>query len=197
VRRSLLLFFTPFIIFTWFFFGISQKGCDSVMQADAAKPIPFNHQKHIKDYGIKDCTTCHRYEGIRNGKLVDGELVNGRFLGLPSVGECTSCHTRETVSDPKKDPNSVKKIQDFDSYKDEDRPWESFAKQPDLVYFSHKVVMTAKYEDGRLKARCGSCHGDKLHSTDTKMIKGKMLMGQCMDCHTALHISNKCAVCHD
>ena len=193
MRRSLLLFFTPFIIFTWIFFGISQKGCDSVMQADAAKPIPFNHQNHINKYGINDCTSCHRYEGIKDGKEVDGEIVNGRFLGTPSIGDCTSCHARD-----KNNTSSVaRRIADFDSYKDEDRPWGSFAKQPDLVYFSHSVVMTAKYDDGRLKARCGSCHGDKLHSTDTKMIKGKMLMGQCMDCHTALHISNKCAVCHD
>lgn len=189
MRRSLLLFFTPFIIFTWIFFGISQKGCDSVMQADAAKPIPFNHQSHIKNYGIKDCTTCHRYEGTKDGKLVGG---NGRFLGTPSVGECTSCHVRDKAAN-----SQIRRIADFDSYKDEDRPWGSFAKQPDLVYFSHSVVMTAKFEDGRLKARCGSCHGDKLHSTNTKMIKGKMLMGQCMDCHTALHISNQCAVCHD
>jgi hypothetical protein len=29
------------------------------------------------------------------------------------------------------------------------------------------------------------------------MLSGKMLMGQCEDCHTALHISNSCAVCHD
>ncbi len=48
-----------------------------------------------------------------------------------------------------------------------------------------------------MKSRCESCHGDKAGSMDTAMIKGKMLMGQCMDCHTALNISNKCAVCHD
>jgi len=193
VRRSLLLFFTPFIIFIWFFFGISQKGCDSVMQADAAKPIPFQHQKHIKEVGIKDCTTCHRYEGMTKDKPM-GE--NGRFIGSPSVGDCTVCHARDGVlkSD---NPLEAKRKPMLDSYKDEDRPWGSFAKQPDLVYFSHSVVMTAKFDDGRIKVRCGSCHGDKLHSTDTKMIKGKMLMGQCMDCHTALHISNKCAVCHD
>ena len=185
MRRSLLLFFTPFIIFTWIFFGISQDGCQSVMQADAAKPIPFNHQSHIKTYGINNCTACHGYEE-----------TNGRFLGAPSVGDCTSCHARDGVLNSE-NPKEARRKPMFDSYKDEDKPWESFAKQPDLVYFSHKVVMTAKYEDGRLKARCGSCHGDKLHSTDTKMLKGKMLMGQCMHCHTALDISNKCAVCHD
>jgi hypothetical protein len=166
------------------------------MQADAAKPIPFNHQSHMTKYGISNCIECHRYEGIKNGKEVDGEIVNGRFLGSPSIGDCTSCHARDAALDSD-NPLEAKRKPIFDSYKDEDKPWGSFANQPDLVYFSHSVVMTAKYDDGRLKARCGSCHGDKLHSTDTKMIKGKMLMGQCMDCHTALHISNKCAVCHD
>jgi hypothetical protein len=184
VRRSLLLFFTPFIIFTWIFFGISQKGCDSVMQADAAKQIPFNHKTHVEKYGTSDCQTCHGYE------------ENGRFKGTPSVGECTSCHARDAALNSA-DPTVPNRKPMFDSYKDTDKPWGSFAKQPDLVYFSHKVVMTAQYEDGRLKARCASCHGDKVDSTNTKMIKGKMLMGQCMDCHTALKLSNKCAVCHD
>ena len=184
MRRSLLLFFTPFIIFTWYFFGISQEGCHNVMQADAAKPIPFSHKNHVVKYAISDCTTCHGYE------------ENGRFKGLPTIAECTACHARDGVTTS--DDHSVpRKKTMFDSYKDSDQPWGSFAKQPDLVYFSHNVVMTAKYEDGRLKARCGSCHGDKALTTDTKMLKGKMLMGQCMDCHTALNLSNKCAVCHD
>jgi menaquinone reductase, multiheme cytochrome c subunit len=186
VRRSLLLFFTPFIICTWFFFGISSDGCHSVMQADAAKKIPFMHKTHIEKYGAQDCEQCHGYD------------ENGRFKGTPSVAECTVCHARDAqlvtngydTSTPRRKPM-------FDAYKDTDRPWGSYAKQPDLVYFSHKVVMTAKYEDGRLKARCASCHGDKAKTIDTKMVKGKMLMGQCMDCHTALHLSNSCAVCHD
>jgi cytochrome c553 len=188
VGRSLLLFFTPFIIFTWVFFGISQKGCDSVMQADAAKKIPFSHKTHVENYGIDDCTTCHGYE------------ENGRFKGLPTIAECTACHARDGVL-ISNDLSIPRKKTMFDSYKDSDQPWTAWAKQPDLVYFSHSVVMTAKYEDGpmkdKLKSRCGSCHGDKAGSTNTKMIKGKMLMGQCMDCHTALKISNKCAVCHD
>jgi hypothetical protein len=47
------------------------------------------------------------------------------------------------------------------------------------------------------KARCASCHGNKAKSMTTKKIMGKMPMGTCMDCHTSLKISNKCAVCHD
>lgn len=185
MRRSLLLFFTPFILFAWIFLGISSKGCADFMQADAAKKLPFNHKSHMQLAAINgNCEVCHGYE------------ENGRFLGIPTVGQCTSCHARDGVLNSN-DPNVPRRKPMFDSYKDTDKPWTSWAKQPDLVYFSHKVVMTAQFEDGRKKARCGSCHGDKANSINGDMIKGKMLMGQCMDCHTALHISNKCAVCHD
>ncbi len=147
------------------------------------KKLPFNHQSHLTKYNA-DCGSCHGFSD------------DGRFKGIPTVAQCTVCHDRQgPISDP--DPNVPRKKPMFANYKDEAKPWGSFAQQPDLVYFSHKVVMTAKHEDGRLKARCGSCHGDKAHSTEARGIKGKMPMGQCMDCHTSLNISNKCAVCHD
>jgi len=153
------------------------------MSPDGDKPIPFNHKSHITKYDA-DCETCHGY------------YDNGRFKGLPTVAECTQCHDRDAKVTGG-DPTDPKRKPFLDKYKDTDKPWGSHAKQPDLVYFSHKAVMTAKYLDGRKKARCGSCHGDKAGSMTTAKIKGKMLMGQCMDCHTALKISNKCAVCHD
>ncbi len=184
MKRTIWLISIPFVIFTWLFFGISQKSCNDVMQKDAMKAIPFSHQTHIEKYDIKDCETCHQYE------------ANGRFKGIPTVGECIACHDR-SGSTSEGDNMTPKRKPMFDAYKDTDKPWTSWAKQPDLVYFSHKVVMTAKFDDGRMKARCGSCHGDKASSTGTAMLKGKMLMGQCEDCHTALKISNKCAVCHD
>lgn len=185
MKRSLLLFFIPFFIFAWIFFAISRTSCNDIMQADAAKPIPFMHKTHVEKYEIRDCQTCHIYD------------ENGRFQGLPSIGECTQCHARDASFTAVNDHSTPRRKSMFDSYADTDRPWTSWAKQPDLVYFSHKVVMTAKFEDGRMKSRCEACHGDKASSTGTAMIKGKMLMGQCMDCHDALQISNKCAVCHD
>ena len=154
------------------------------MQAEATKKIPFSHKNHIQYWGVTDCTTCHGY------------YEDGRFKGLPSVAECTQCHARDGVLTAS-DHTTPRKKTMFDSWKDTDRPWTSWAKQPDLVYFSHKVVMTAQFEDGRLKARCAGCHGDKAGSANTEMVQGKMLMGKCMDCHTALNISNSCAVCHD
>jgi cytochrome c553 len=190
VKRTVLLIGIPFIVAFYFAFGISQKGCDSVMANHPEKPIDFNHQSHLSKYfpenGMSkdDCTACHGYE------------ENGRFTGLPTIAECTSCHD---PNGPDKNAGASVALRKpmFKKYKDTDRPWGSYARQPDLVYFSHKVVMTAKFEDGRLKARCGNCHGDKGKSTNTAMISGKMLMGRCEDCHAALNISNKCAVCHD
>jgi len=183
VRRSILLFILPFIVFTCLFFILSQSSCEYLRSSKAEKELPFNHKSHITKYDADDCTMCHGY------------YDDGRFKGLPTVAECTTCHDRDGSNSG--DKLTPKRKAFFDNYKDTDKPWGPFAKQPDLVYFSHKVVMTARYEDGRLKARCGSCHGDKAHSMTTEKIKGKMLMGQCMDCHTALNISNKCAVCHD
>lgn len=165
MKRSLLLIFLPFIIFAFLSFFIFQKGCDYAMSNQAEKPIPFNHKTHLtQGYGISGCEDCHGY------------YENGRFTGIPTVGQCRACHEKPIFKD----------------YKDSDVPWESYARQPDLVYFSHIAVLK-----NRKEARCSSCHGDKQNAVDGRKIKGKMSMGVCMDCHTALKISNKCAVCHD
>ncbi len=168
--RSLLLFFLPFIIFTYVSFVVFQKACDHAMNVQAEKKIPFSHKTHVEKYGAADCETCHMYAG------------NGRFKGLPTVADCKMCH----------DGNTAKEKAMFAGFKDSDVPWTSYAQQPDLVYFSHIAVMK-----NEKTARCASCHGDKGHSTTTSKIKGKMPMGQCMDCHDALKISNACMVCHD
>ncbi len=183
MKRTIILIGLPFVVFLFLSFILSNKACDYGMNAQAQKGIPFNHKSHLTKYGA-DCEGCHGY------------YENGRFKGLPAVAECTACHARDGETSST-DPLMPLRKPFFENYVDSDKPWESFAQQPDLVYFSHKVVMTAAYEDGRKKARCGSCHGDKEGSMTTAKIKGKMLMGQCEDCHTALHISNKCAVCHD
>jgi hypothetical protein len=140
------------------------------MNLQAQKLLPFNHESHITKYGAGECDTCHQY------------YEDGRFKGIPTVGDCKMCH----------DGNTAKEKAYFKDFKDTDRPWESFAKQPGLVYFSHKVVMTSPKG-----ARCASCHGNKAKAMTTAKITGKMKMGVCMDCHDALRISNACAICHD
>lgn len=190
MKRTALLIGIPFILALYFSFVVSQKACDYAMANHAEEQIDFNHQSHLSKYfpamglGKDDCSTCHGY------------YENGRFKGLPTVADCTSCHDPHG---PDKNATGMVAMRKpmLNKYKDTDKPWGSYAKQPALVYFSHEVVMTAKFDDGRKKARCGNCHGDKANSANAAMLTGKMLMGQCEDCHTALHISNKCAVCHD
>lgn len=168
--RSLMLFFLPFVVFTYGSFIVFQSACDSAMNLRAEKRLPFNHKSHVTKYDASDCELCHGfYEG-------------GRFKGLPTVGDCKMCH----------DGDTAKEKAFFKDFKDTDKPWTAWAKQPDLVYFSHMAVMK-----NNKTARCASCHGDKANSMTTAKIKGKMPMGQCMDCHTSLGISNACAVCHD
>ncbi len=168
--RSLLLFFLPFVVLTYASFVVFQTACDHAMSVRAEKQLPFNHKSHVSVYGASDCETCHAY------------YENGRYKGIPTVGDCKVCH----------DGSTAKEEAYFKGFKDTDKPWESFARQPDLVYFSHVAVMK-----NEKKARCASCHGDKENSTGVERIRGKMPMGQCMDCHTALKISNACALCHD
>jgi len=167
--RSFLLFFLPFIIFTYIAFIVFQQACDYAMNVQAKKLLPFNHQTHTTQYGA-DCELCHSYD------------ANGRFNGIPTVAVCKQCH----------DPNKVNNATFFAGYSDTDKPWESFEQQPDLVYFSHMAV--TKNEQ---KVQCISCHGDKGASKTTAKIKGKMAMGVCMDCHTVTNVSNSCTVCHD
>jgi len=170
VKRTILLILFPIIIFSYLSFVISQKACDSAMNLQAKKLIPFNHQSHLTEYDISNCEECH------------GFYDEGRFKGIPLLGKCRTCHNGDGAEEP----------ESFKKYKDIDKPWESFAKQPDLVFFSHKVINTSQK-----KVKCSSCHGDKANSTTTDKIKGKMKMGECMDCHNSLKISNKCTICHD
>ena len=170
MKHPLLLFFAPFIIVGFILFVVFQKACDMAMNFQAQKLIAFNHKAHLAEYDADNCDTCHNY------------YENGRFMGIPAISQCKMCHNGSDADN----------IEEFKKYKDVDKPWEPFTRQPDLVYFSHKVVLTSPKKVG-----CSSCHGDKGDSTKTEKIKGKMKMGECTDCHHALGISNGCMVCHD
>jgi len=176
VKRTLLLIFLPFFVFTCISYIAFLKACDYAMTGQPEKPLHFNHKSHgeyLKRLGAGDCELCHGY------------YDNGRFKGTPAIATCKTCHNGTTAAEKAM----------FKGYRDTDRPWGSYAKQPDLVYFSHIAVMK-----NTKQARCTSCHGDKKNAMTTKKtdrVMGKMPMGQCMDCHDALRISNKCLVCHD
>lgn len=178
-----LLFFITVIIFLCVFFGIMATSCNNTKQADAVEKIPFSHKTHVEYYNIKDCGTCHKYDAA------------GTFQGLPTVGECTTCHKRNIglVSIDHKTPRKKTR---FDSNTDKDKPWISKAEKPELVYYSHKFEVNSKLTDSTTKLKCDLCHGDKASSDGTASIKGEKLMKQCIYCHTAFKMNNQCDVCH-
>ena len=180
MKRITLLATISFVLIFCATLFLSEKACEYALGNHPVKPIPFNHKTHLTEYDAgPECEVCHQY------------YDNGRFMGIPSVADCLMCHENTFEFDGT--DNSADQ-HTFEIYNDTDIPWDSYAKQPDHVYFSHLVVMSSELED---KPDCETCHGPKSESTDTAMIKGKMLMPECMECHDNLKISNKCAVCHD
>jgi len=168
--KAFLPFVIPFMVFGMLTFIVTWYGCDYMENFHAKKELPFTHKTHTELYKIQ-CQQCHGFD------------ENGRFKGIPTAGDCRSCHDGESASEKA----FLKDLPD------DYRPWESFSRQPDLVYFSHIAIVA--HAQGQ--NNCTPCHGDKGITVDTAKISGKMKMGQCMDCHDSLNISNKCTICHD
>jgi len=145
---------------------VSRLAFESLAKPHVKKDIPFNHRKHTALY---KCDDCHGY------------LSDGTFTGIPAADDCLKCHDEFASKDIFSYPN---------------KPWETYAKQKKNIYFSHKIVMNARFPDGRQKTDCLFCHGNKADSWDTSMIMEKLSMSQCLDCHKTLKLSIKCMVCH-
>lgn len=167
--QRLLLFILIFAIAAAAGNILSLAAWDYFSKDEAKKEIPFSHRQHVRLESIQGCESCH------------AAREDGTFMTLPSVKNCTGCHSESDI---------------FSGYKDTDIPWESYAKQKKNVYFPHKVVITAQFPDGRKKVNCFSCHGNKEDSWNSSMITGRMSMKQCVNCHETLNLSRKCMVCH-
>ena len=139
---------------------------ENIIQPRIKKDAPFNHRKHTP---LLKCDDCHGY------------LSDGTFTGIPAASSCLKCHS-EFAS---------KNI-----FAESNKPWEAYAKQKANVYFSHKIVTSARFADGRQKTDCLFCHANKANSWDTSMIMEKLSRNQCINCHEALKLSKKCTVCH-
>jgi len=183
MKRS-LLYFKSYAVVLLVLFGILTTACETKKKAAAIEKITFSHATHVEKYNIKDCGTCHEYDA-----------ASKEFRGLPSIGECTACHNRygSLTSD---DHMAPRKKTMFDSYADKDKPWISMAEDKELVYYSHKVVLSTDMPDGKKQFRCGPCHGDKVSSKGKANTKGENLMKQCIECHTSFKMNNQCDVCH-
>ena len=144
----------------------SHLAFEDLYRPHVKKDAPFNHRKHT---ALSECGGCHKYQN------------DGTFTGIPDAENCLKCHNEFASQN---------------IFADSNKPWESYAKQKANIYCSHKVVLSARFNDGRKKTDCLFCHGNKADSWDTSMIIEKLSMDQCLNCHEALNISRKCMVCH-
>jgi hypothetical protein len=167
--KPFLPFLIPFSVACLIVFALTRYGCDSAERAHAKKELPFSHKTHTSIYKLP-CSRCHSLN------------QNGTFSGIPDVGSCRSCHNGTQASEKAF----------FAGLADDYRPWEAFCRQPDFVFFSHAAVIAHADK----KEECAPCHGDKADTMTTAQTQGKMSMGKCMKCHSALSISNRCTVCH-
>lgn len=169
LMRLLTLFILPFAVFAVFFFHMfGMFGESGTRLSEAEAKIPFSHRQHIRVCGAEDCQICHSY------------TEEGRFTGLPKIKQCRVCHGADSL---------------FDEYGDEDSPWPSRAGRPGLS-FSHITVLSARFDDGRKKVTCVSCHGGKEDTEDSVKIRESLSMKECVSCHRALKLDTACMVCH-
>ncbi|MDY6936018.1 MAG: hypothetical protein SVZ03_17600, partial [Spirochaetota bacterium] len=60
MKRLIILFLSPFIIIGISSFFIVQKSYDMIINLQAKKPLPFNHQDHLPECEARKCETCHK-----------------------------------------------------------------------------------------------------------------------------------------
>lgn len=173
----------------------------SLMQKELTQPIAFNHQLHLKEYGIS-CSECHIMQGT------------GNFVGLPSTETCAVCHFEPQGSSAEE----AKLINDYIKPGREIRSeWLIYQKQPDNVFFSHSAHYLAnctrchETKFATQEALCIRCHLP-MHEMTTPPVyrenrlsgysEHTMIMWECESCHAQPeHLersaaNNACFVCH-
>ncbi|MGD9609522.1 MAG: menaquinone reductase multiheme cytochrome c subunit QrcA [Desulfovibrionaceae bacterium] len=149
--------------------------------SEKTQPLRFSHTIHTR-VGLK-CEKCHRLGS------------DGRFVGLPTLETCTSCHKNET-SVPTANAKEIDKFVKKYAKTDTQVPWLVYQYQPDNVFFSHAAHQGFA---------CSQCHPDvaKMDSPPAYFenrlsgySKDTMKMWQCERCHAAMGTSNACFVCH-
>lgn len=166
-----------------------------LLYSSAAQPINFNHAIHIGQAGL-NCADCHHLR------------KDGSFAGIPSLEDCTQCHSAPLG----KNPEELRLIENYIKTGKE-IPWLNYATQPSHVFFSHAAHALAscnschKFTQAEL---CALCHGDMSKSTAlpprlkdriTGYGKDIMRMAACERCHAlpghaGTTAFNTCATCH-
>ncbi|OGU74060.1 MAG: hypothetical protein A2V93_07415 [Ignavibacteria bacterium RBG_16_34_14] len=142
-------------------------------QSPIIQPISYNHKVHIEEAGL-ECIDCHKY------------AESMTRASIPNIDLCEDCHGDEPIS---KSPEE-KKLIEFIEQK-QNIPWKQIYSVPDHVYFSHRRHVVI----GELN--CSNCHGNVSELTAPAQYPFLIpSMGNCIDCHKQLKITNDCLACH-
>ncbi len=154
-----------------------------LLYSSQEQPVAFSHATHLEKAGLV-CQSCHRV------------LPDGSFAGRPGLENCVECHSTPLGK-------SLEEQRLIDEYirPEKEIPWQSYAKQPEHVFFSHAAHSLE---------RCSTCHQDMSVSKNlpayqenriTGYSRGTMAMRTCERCHALpghapTTAANDCAVCH-
>ena len=137
--------------------------------APPEQPLPFSHKLHVAQ-GLK-CQGCH----------VNPEP--GEQMTFPTTTKCMSCHTDVAAEKP-----AIKKLAEYHQKK-EAIPWVRIYKNPDWVWFGHRVHLAKE-------AKCEQCHG-AVAEREVMFKERPTTMESCMNCHRETNASNACNLCHE
>ena len=133
------------------------------------QPLPFSHRQHLEQ-GL-ECRGCH------------ANPDPGEKMTFPSTTKCMSCHSGVAADKP-----TIKDLTKFHQNKEE-VPWVRIYKNPDWVWFSHRVHLGAG-------AKCDRCHG-AVAERNTLWKEVPITMENCIKCHRENNASTACNYCHE
>lgn len=133
------------------------------------QPIPFSHRIHAGTREIS-CLFCH------SGAL------SGSVATMPPVETCMLCHKRIIPHYPE--------IERVRRHYQQAQPiaWVRVSNLPDHAHFDHSMHLVAGVD-------CGTCHGD-VKAMDRIVLRRKLDMGFCIQCHRDYDATRDCFTCH-
>jgi hypothetical protein len=164
--------------------GAGWAGFPRALYSSRPQPVEFSHKVHADKAGTA-CEDCHALR------------ADGSFAGIPAFEKCTGCHAAAMGT-------SAAEKAFIDGYVTPGREpvWESYARQPENVYFPHAAHLKLA------KLKCERCHGghgatDKPRPVEIDRISGYsrdvwrgMKMDDCVACHREQHLEHSCLDCH-
>jgi hypothetical protein len=164
-------------------------GFPRVIYTRSAQPVNFSHKVHAEKAG-QSCDDCHAFR------------EDGTFAGIPTLDKCASCHAAPMGS-------TAAEKEFIDRYVTPQREpeWQSYAEQPENVWFPHSVHVK------RAGMKCEACHANQGTSDTprvferdrvggyprTTMHSGMPIplgMNDCVNCHRANGLEHSCLDCH-